>query len=321
MDIIILSLLVLTTLYYLWLWISTRRSSANESHNPPLPPGSTGWPIVGETLEFHRTSKLGVPEKFALDRKQKYSSNVFKTSLLREPMVMFCTAEGNKFLFSNESRLVSSWFPKIFDVLASNTFNGPSGAEAAMRMKKIVRPFLKPDSLQKFIGTMDLFTRKHLESYWHGNEVVKVYPLAKKYSFSVVCKLILNLENPSVVSKFEEKIGQVSDGIASLPLNLPGTPLYRAVQAARYARKEIEKLVVERMSSKDSVGHDMMSYLLRETNSGGQPVNVPEIAMNLYAFLVGANDNVGSALSSIIFHMADHPDVYDEVLKGLYLIN
>ena len=167
----------------------------------------------------------------------KYSSNVFKISLFSEPMVVFCSAAGNKFVFSNENKLVRSWFPKSFDLLFTNNQGSTSTVEEAKRTKKIFGPFLKPDSLRKFIGIIDVFTRKHLESCWHGNEVVTVYPLVKTYSFSVVCKLILNLENPDLVSKLEEKIGHVSAGLASLPLNLPGTTYYQAV-SSREVHKE-----------------------------------------------------------------------------------
>ena len=67
------------------------------------PPGSTGWPLLGETLEYLSTTKEGTPEKFINDRRKKYSSRLFKTSLLGQPTVLLCNAEGNKFIFSNEN--------------------------------------------------------------------------------------------------------------------------------------------------------------------------------------------------------------------------
>ncbi|KAL0433235.1 UNVERIFIED_CONTAM: Protopanaxadiol 6-hydroxylase [Sesamum latifolium] len=78
------------------------------SGNKNLPPGTRGWPMLGENVELARS---GGP-KFIKDRMEKYSEDVFQTSLLEERMAVFCGAKGNKFLFTNEYKLVSSRLPK-----------------------------------------------------------------------------------------------------------------------------------------------------------------------------------------------------------------
>ena len=78
--------------------------------------------MIGENLEFLSTGWKGHPEKFIFDRMAKYSSNVFRTHLLGEKATVFCGAAGNRFLFSNENKLVQAWWPdsvnKVF--LSSN---------------------------------------------------------------------------------------------------------------------------------------------------------------------------------------------------------
>jgi hypothetical protein len=49
---------------------------------PNLPPGKTGYPMIGESLEFLSTGWKGHPEKFIFDRMARFSSEIFKTSLL-----------------------------------------------------------------------------------------------------------------------------------------------------------------------------------------------------------------------------------------------
>ncbi|KAM7519158.1 hypothetical protein LguiB_018120 [Lonicera macranthoides] len=51
------------------------------------------------------------PQKFVNDIMKKYSPDVFQTSLLGEKMAVFCGATGNKFLFTNENKLLTSWWP------------------------------------------------------------------------------------------------------------------------------------------------------------------------------------------------------------------
>ncbi|CAI9103574.1 OLC1v1002085C1 [Oldenlandia corymbosa var. corymbosa] len=91
------------TLAFVVLYLVTSSSSLAASlmrysnNNPNVPPGSTGYPIIGETIDF---SILG-PEKFIAQRMKKYSAQVFKTSLLGEKMVVVCGPPGNKFAFFN----------------------------------------------------------------------------------------------------------------------------------------------------------------------------------------------------------------------------
>jgi beta-amyrin 28-monooxygenase len=81
----------------------------NASDSGKLPPGKAGWPVIGESLEFFSTGCKGHHEKFIFDRMSKYSSIVFRIHLFGEKEVVFGGANGNKFLFSNENKLVKAW--------------------------------------------------------------------------------------------------------------------------------------------------------------------------------------------------------------------
>ncbi|EEF24387.1 cytochrome P450, putative, partial [Ricinus communis] len=84
----------------------------NKSPHVKLPPGTKGWPFLGESLAFLMTARRGHPEKFVKDRVKKYSPDVFQTSLLGENMAVFCGASGNKLLFTSENKYVKAWWPK-----------------------------------------------------------------------------------------------------------------------------------------------------------------------------------------------------------------
>ncbi|XWS16560.1 hypothetical protein CRYUN_Cryun34aG0099100 [Craigia yunnanensis] len=72
----------------------TFKTKASHSN---LPPGRSGLPFICESLEFLSTGQRGHPEKFLYDRMAKYSSRVFRTSILGESTAVFCGAAGNKF--------------------------------------------------------------------------------------------------------------------------------------------------------------------------------------------------------------------------------
>ncbi|XP_061988020.1 beta-amyrin 28-monooxygenase-like [Rosa rugosa] len=345
---IILALVLFVSLYLFRLLnsnVNPRRMSGSGTEHEvavDLPPGSTGWPIIGETLEYLRTAKQGVPEKFIVDRRNKYSScKVFKTSLLRESMAVMCTAAGNKFLFSNENKLVKSWWPANFEKIFANSEKTDTTQES-IRLRKVLSPFLKPDALHRCIGVMDEVTKQHLDVYWsfslfdyekEDDEIViiKVHPLAKKYTFTLACRLFLNIDDPKLVAKLEEPIRHISSGFISLPLDFPGTKFNRAIRASKQIKKEIEKMIKQRRidlhlhlletSSDHEVAaaafdhQDLLSRLLMETYSDGEEMKESDIANKLYGLIVGAYDNISTTLVSIVMHLSQLPHVYDTVLK------
>lgn len=67
-----------------------------------LPPGSFGWPLVGETYQF-LFNKI---EHFLQERVQKHSSEIFHTHILGESTVVLCGPGANKFVSTNETKLV-----------------------------------------------------------------------------------------------------------------------------------------------------------------------------------------------------------------------
>ena len=146
---------------------------------PNLPPGKVGYPMIGESFEFFSTGWKGHPEKFIFDRISKYSSEVFKTSLLGQPAAVFCGAAGNKFLFSNENKLVTAWWPDSVNKVFPSSLQ-TSSTEEAKKMRKMLPNFLKPEALQRYIGIMDTIAQRHFESGWENRDEVLVFPLSKK---------------------------------------------------------------------------------------------------------------------------------------------
>jgi len=158
--------------------------NAHSSH-PNLPPGNMGFPVIGESIEFLSLGWRGHPEKFIYQRMAKYSSRVFKTSLFGERTVMLCGAACNKFLFSNENKLVVSWWPDNVNKIFPSSLETSSKVEAK-KLRHMLPQFLGAQALQRYIGIMDTVAQRHFALEWENNTSVTVFPLAKR------CLFILN---------------------------------------------------------------------------------------------------------------------------------
>ncbi|XP_071917225.1 beta-amyrin 28-monooxygenase-like [Coffea arabica] len=122
----------------------------------------------------------GIPEKFFMDRMKKYSKEVFKTSLLSEPTAVFCGAAANKFLFSNENKLVSLAFPrnirKIFPYSATPT---TTIADSSLKLRVMLLGFFKPDVLHNLVEVVDSVAKKHFQTHWDSKKKSMFYHLSR----------------------------------------------------------------------------------------------------------------------------------------------
>ncbi|CAL5215014.1 unnamed protein product [Lathyrus oleraceus] len=292
----------------------------NKNKSPwNLPPGKMGYPVIGESLEFLSTGWKGHPENFIFDRMIKHSTEVFKTSILGESTVVFCGAACNKFLFSNENKTVVSWWPNSVNKVFPNNSVGIDSKEEAMRMRKMLPQFLKPEALQRYVGIMDTIAQRHFVSLWENKDQVTVYPLAKRYTFLLACRLFMSVENENHVAKFRDPFHLIAAGIISLPLNLPGTPFNKAIKASNTIRKELLKIIKQRkMDLAQGVAsptQDILSHMLLTCDENGDYMNELNIADKILGLLIGGHDTASIACTFVVKYLAEFPHIYDKVYQ------
>ncbi|XP_059317793.1 beta-amyrin 28-monooxygenase-like [Lycium ferocissimum] len=284
-----------------------------------LPPGKTGWPVFGESLEFLSTGWEGHPEKFIFDRIAKYSSIVFKTHLLGEEAAVFCGATGNKFLFSNENKLVQVWWPNSVNKVFPSTIQISTKEAEAIKLRKMLPNFLKHEVLQRYVGIMDDMAQRHFASDWENHDRVVVFPLTKRYTFRLACRLFVSVEDPNHVAKFADPFDVLASGLISIPIDLPGTPFNRAIKASNFIRKELVEIIKQRKidlgERKASPTQDILSYMLLTCDENGKFMHELDIADKILGLLIGGHDTVGSACAFIVKYLAELPEIYEGVYQ------
>ncbi|XP_034888773.1 beta-amyrin 28-monooxygenase [Populus alba] len=312
---LLLALFVSSVTIPLFLIFYNHRS---QNSHPNLPPGKLGLPLVGESFEFLATGWKGHPEKFIFDRIAKYSSHVFKTNILGQPAVVFCGVACNKFLFSNENKLVVSWWPDSVNKIFPSSLQ-TSSIEEAKKMRKLLPQFLKPDALQGYIGIMDTIAQRHFASEWEHKEQVLVFPLAKNFTFRLACRLFLSIEDPSHVAKFSDPFNLLAAGIISIPVDLPGTPFNRGIKAANFIRTELLAIIRQRKKDlaegKAPPTQDILSHMLLTCDENGKCMNELDIADKIIGLLIGGHDTASAACTFIVKYLAELPHIYEEVYK------
>ncbi|CAK9158295.1 unnamed protein product, partial [Ilex paraguariensis] len=202
---------------------------------------TTGWPMVGENIDF----VLSGPQKFISRRMNKYSPQIFRTSSLGEKLSVFCGAAGNKFLFMNDGKLLTSWWPQsLKKVLIFPSYAENSAKELGALQHSFLQEILKPEALKLYIPIMDSMSREHLETEWVPFNEVKVFNLSKKYTFELACRLFMSIVDPNHVKRLADAFILVTSGMFSVPIDLPGTAYNRVL------RKEAKWCWENRLSHK-----------------------------------------------------------------------
>ncbi|KAF7127993.1 hypothetical protein RHSIM_Rhsim11G0023600 [Rhododendron simsii] len=308
-------LLLCTSLTLIFLW-SFFTLTKHKSRSANLPPGKVGYPIIGETLQFLLLFRKACQEKFISERRKKYSSDVFLTSLFGHDMVFFCGPAANKFLFSNESKLVASWWPKSINKLfySDSSVSSTSMVVKSKLSRELIAVFLKPNAVQGFVPAMDRVARELIRKEWEpkaGREVV-VYEMAKKYTFELACQLLAGIEDPEHWAGFHDRFASVLAGITSVPIDFPD---------ARFLREKIAVIIKERKSRLQKEENpsipDLVSGYLLTPDENGKFRSVEDTAEKILGTMIGAFETTSMALTFTIKYLAELPHVYQEVFKEI----
>ncbi|KAF8391781.1 hypothetical protein HHK36_022015 [Tetracentron sinense] len=283
-----------------------------------LPPGSFGWPLVGETLIRQRLGQLGKPEEYIKRRRLLYGKDVFKTSLLLQPVAVVCGPAANKFLFSNENKLVVTWWTKsIQNVFPSSVLT--SRGLHARPIKKLLTAFLKPEALQSYVGTMDSITQSFMETEWGGKEEIMVFPLLKLHSFVMASRIFTTIQDPNIVQNLTQQFHVLMDGIIEIPLNIPGTRYYRAMRARDVICRDLLSVIKQRRVALSagtvSPTHDLLTSLLSTADENGRFLTEKEITDNILLLLFSAHGTTSSTIAMLMRYLAEMPHIYEEILR------
>ncbi|XP_062146470.1 beta-amyrin 28-monooxygenase-like [Alnus glutinosa] len=304
------ALVPLVLVLVLTIFAFTRRSKGCRN----LPPGSLGWPIMGETLEF----LFGKPEKFVFERMNKYSPDVFKTKILGEETAVLCGPGGHKFLFSNEQKLFTAFRPHSMQkIFRSYRAAAPPAQLPTDEVAKTLRSpgFLKPEVLVRYLGKMDSITQQELEIQWEGKEVVKASSFAKTLTLRLAFRFFLGSDDPQFIARLVGSFDDITMGMHSIPVNFPGTIFYKASKAAAGIRRELRKTIQEKKAAMatGATMQDILSHMIAVTDPSGKYMPEAEIVDKIMGLLVAGYSTVATAMTFFMKYVGERPDIYEKI--------
>ncbi|RWW50157.1 hypothetical protein BHE74_00043614 [Ensete ventricosum] len=303
-PVIILFFLFPTLLVLLVAALSLRNSESRKTKCLNLPPGSMGWPLIGETIAFRRQHPCNSLGEYMEDRINKYG-RIYKSNLFGAPTIVSADAELNRFVLMNDDRLFVPSFPKsVADILGKTSMLVLTG-EMHRYMKSLAVNFMGIARLRaNFLVDSERYVVQNLES-WPENTPFPAKEEACKITFNLMVKNILSM-NPGEeeTERLRKLYMSFMKGVIALPLNIPGTAYRKAVKVTHtYSPflstilKVIERLMEERIQKKkegtDSIGEaDLLGFILEQSN-----LDAEQFGDLLLGLLFGGHETSSTAIT------------------------
>ncbi|KAL6868167.1 hypothetical protein ACP4OV_015012 [Aristida adscensionis] len=279
--------------------------------NPPctgkLPPGSMGFPIIGETFCLLKTSSgIGIPSYF--EQRLKRYGPLFKTNLVGQPFVVSMDPEFNRFVFQQEGRLFRQWLPetgnKIFGKKSVTTQSGATHKFLRSTASKI----LGHENLKEvLIRELEDAMNQGFEA-WAAKPSVEVKDGVADMIFDVLAKKMISMD-PAESRELRKMFYDFSQGLLCLPIYFPGTSFYKCMKAARKIKRKLVALLNDRLSTPVQKHGDILDMLAKELRSENPVVDENYSTDALAALLFGSFAGPSVTLSIALKFLSDNPKV------------
>ncbi|XP_073051540.1 abscisic acid 8'-hydroxylase CYP707A1-like isoform X1 [Primulina eburnea] len=299
--------------------ILLRKKKKYQGNKSTLPPGSMGWPYIGETLQLYSQS----PNVFFSDRQRRYGE-IFKTKILGCPCVMLTSPEAVRFVLISQANLFRPTYPKSKEDLIGPWALFFHQNEYHIRLRKLVQASLYPGAIRSLVTDIEDLTVSALNSMANGR-VISTFSEMKKLSFEVGILAIFGNLEPHYKEELRKNYILVDRGYNSFPTNLPGTR-YRTAMKARKRLGEILNSITRERKEKNlpDEGKDLLSCLLNSKNESCETLSEDQIADNIIGVLFAAQDTTASSLTWVIKYLHDNPKILEAVKaeqREIYMSN
>ncbi|KAK6245241.1 hypothetical protein SCA6_008331 [Theobroma cacao] len=271
-----------------------------------LPPGSMGWPYMGETLQLYSQD----PNVFFAAKQKRYGE-IFKTHILGCPSVMLASPEAARFVLVTQAHLFKPTYPKSKERLVGPAALFFHQGDYHTRLRKLVQASLSIETIRNLVANIDALAASALDS-WDGGHVINTFHEMKKFSFEVGILFIFGRLEARHREELKKNYFIVDRGYNSFPTNIPGTPYKKALLARKRLSKILSDIICKR-KEKRLLEKDLLGCLLNYKDEKGEVLTCDQISDNIIGTLFAAQDTTASVMTWIVKYLHDNPKLLQTV--------
>ncbi|KAK8601617.1 hypothetical protein V6N13_058699 [Hibiscus sabdariffa] len=278
-----------------------------------LPPGSMGWPYIGETLKLYTEN----PNLFFANRQKRYG-DIFKSHILGCPCVMISSPDAARVVLVTKSHLFKPTYPPSKEkMIGPEAIFFHQGAYHS-RLKKLVQASFLPSVIQGSVSEIEQIVLKYLPA-WEDTTINTLHEM-KRYAFDVAMISAFGHKQDSEMNGIKQLYQCLEKGYNSMPLDLPGTPFNKAMKARKLLNETLRRLIKERRETKKQSGGGggLLGILLGEKNQKIDQLSQlsdSQIADNVIGVIFAAHDTTASVLTWLLKYLHDNRELLEAVTR------
>ncbi|CAF2277781.1 unnamed protein product [Brassica rapa] len=308
-EILIIALVVVRISQWLYRW-----SNPNVRCNGKLPPGSMGFPIIGETIEFFKPCELLEIPSFFQNRMQRYGS-LFRSNIMGSKTVISTDSDVIFEIFRQENQSFELSYPDVFvRVFGKDNLFFQTG-NIHKHIKKSTMQLIGSEGLKrKMIQSMNQATREQLK--WKANE--GTFDLR-----DAVSSLIASYLTPKLISNLKpETQAELIDHFKAFNIDWFRSPfapstwkiIYKVLKARREAMQLIKEALKKRKESREKHG-DFLDTLLEDMEKEDSIYDEASVINLLLVIGVVSKDTTSVATALMVNLLSKNPEVLVELKR------
>ncbi|CAJ1066856.1 cytochrome P450 26B1 [Xyrichtys novacula] len=300
-----LFLLALTRQLWSLRWSLTR----DKESSLPLPKGSMGWPLVGETFHW-----LFQGSNFHISRRERHG-NVFKTHLLGKPVIRVTGAENiRKILLGEHSLVCTQWPQSTRIILGPNTLVNSIG-DLHKKKRKILAKVFSRGALESYLPRLQDVVKSEIAKWCSEPGAIDVYSAARSLTFRIAVRVLLGLQlEEERIVYLAQIFEQLMNNLFSLPIDAPLSGLRKGIKAREILHANMEKIIEEKMErpQAEEEYYDAFDYMLSSAKEHGHELTIQELKETAVELIFAAHSTTASASTSLVLQLLRHPAVVEK---------
>lgn len=272
----------------------------------PLPPGSSGLPLVGETLQFAKD-----PFAFIRQRRARFG-DVFRTSILGKPTVFIAGPQrAGLWLDPTKVQREGAMPANLLALFGGDPDIVPllDGEAHAQRKRSLLAAF-SPEAIEAYLPGLQARIEALLAK-WLANGEGPVTADLKTLAIESLAGAIFGLEPGEELSRLLADNAILASAFVALPIGLPGTAYSKGLQARDRILALLEK-IAQRHIDAPPARPDGLARILAAAREAGAPLDAKTAAREMHHFLL-AGMIVYAELAATLRALHENPDVCERL--------
>ncbi|KAL0783978.1 hypothetical protein Bca101_000223 [Brassica carinata] len=287
---------------------------SNPKSNGMLPPGSMGFPIIGETFDFFKPHGFYEISPFLKKKMLRYGP-LFRTSILGVNTVISTDMDVNLDILRHENEYFNLSYPDgLVKPLGKESMFLKTG-NIHKHIKKICMRLLGSENLKrKIIKDMDHVTCEHL-NLKAGQRRVDLRDLVSSLITAHLTPKVISDLKPETQSILMESFKAFSfDWFRTSYILSAGRGLYKTLWACRQGMKLIKDVYTSRITSREKY-NDFLETALEELEKEGSSVNEDVIVSLIFTLSGITQDTTSKAICMVVKFISENPKVLVELKR------